>query len=153
MASSQRIRTGDVRIEGLRELNKALKELGPEFPREMRKVNKEVAGGVAEHAQRNALAEGGVAAHVAPSLKASAGVNSAAVALGGLAHPAAGGAEFGGQRRPTTQQFKPWRGSGERAGYFLYPAIRSDADEIYDDYLEALDELVKRAGLDQRVSL
>jgi hypothetical protein len=148
-----RIRTGDVKIEGLRQLNKSLKELGPEFPKEMRKVNKEVAGGVAEHAIRNAHSLGGVAAHVVPSIKASAGVNSAAVALGGLAHPAAGGAEFGGQRRPTTQQFKPWRGAGSNAGYFLYPAIREDADEIYNDYLEALDDLVHRAGLDKKVSL
>lgn len=146
-----RIRTGDVRIEGLRELNKALKELGPDFPREMRKVNKEVATGVKDHAIRNALGQGGVAAHVAPSLKSSAGVNSAAVSLGGAAHPAAGGAEFGGQRRPTTQQFKPWRGSDSNAGYFLYPAIRDDADHIYNDYLEALDDLVHRAGLDKRL--
>lgn len=146
-----RIRTGDVKIEGLRELAKALKEIGPDFPREMRKVNKDVAGGVAEHAQHNALGLGGVAAHAAPSLTSNGGVNSAAVALGGMAHPEAGGAEFGGGRRPTTQQFKPWRGSGSSAGYFLYPAIREDADEIYDDYLEALDNLVKRAGLDKRL--
>lgn len=142
-----RIRTGDVKIEGLKQLNKALKELGPDFPREMRKVNKEVATGVKDHAIRNAMSLGGVAAHVVPSIKASAGVNSAAVALGGTAHPAAGGAEFGGQRRPTTQQFKPW----SHAGYFLYPAIREDADEIHDDYLGALDDLIHRAGLDKRL--
>jgi len=151
--ASQRIRTGDIQVSGLRELNKALKDLGPEFPKEMRKVNKEVATGVKDHALRNALALGGTAAHIAPSLKASGGVNSAAVALGGAAHPAAGGAEFGGQRRPTTQQFKPWRGSGSNAGYFLYPAIREDADDIYNDYLGALDDLVKRVGLDEGVSL
>jgi hypothetical protein len=146
-----RIRTGDVKIEGLRELNKALKEIGPAFPREMRSANKEVAGGVAKHALSNALGLGGVAAHVAGSIKPSAGVNSASVGIGGPTNPAAGGAEFGGGRRPTTHQFKPWRGSGPGAGYFLYPAIREDADEIVADYMDALNNLIRRAGLDQRL--
>jgi hypothetical protein len=146
-----RIRTGDVKVEGLRQLAAALKELDSDFPKEMRAANKKVASGVAEHAIRNAHSIGGTAAHVAPSIKASAGIRSAGVSLGGAAHPAAGGAEFGGQRRTTTQQFKPWRGSGSGAGYFLYPAIRADADQIVEDYREALDDLIHRAGLDKRL--
>lgn len=146
-----RKRTGDIKVEGLRQLAAALKELDGDFAKEMRATNKEVATGVKDHAVRNALSLGGTAAHIVPSLKASSGVQSASVALGGAAHPAAGGAEFGGQRRPTTQQFKPWRGSGSNAGYFLYPAIREDADDIYNDYLEALDDLIHRAGLDKRL--
>ena len=148
-----RIRTGAVNVEGLRELNKALKELGPEFPKEMRKTNKDVADGVASEARSAALSLGGVAAKAAPSLKASAGTTSAGVALGGNSAPWAAGAEFGGGRRPTTKQFRPWRGNGPDAGYFLYPTIRENAEQIEGQYREALDELIARVGLDDRMGI
>ena len=56
----------------------------------------------------------------------------------------AAGAEFGGQGRPTTQQFRPHLG---RQGYFLYPTIRDNQDRIEDEYLSKVDDLIKRAGL------
>lgn len=40
-------------------------------------------------------------------------------------------------------QFKPWRGSGSNAGYFLWPAIRSSADEIQKLMLDAVEETWK----------
>lgn len=143
-----RVRTGTVNVEGLRELSKALKEMGPEFSREMRLANKEVASDVADKARGAALTLGGVAAKTAPTLKASAGATSAGVAVGGGNAPWGAGAEFGGGRRPTTKQFKPWRGNGPDAGYFLYPTIRENAEEIEAQYREALDDLVARVGLD-----
>lgn len=144
-SSTSRVKTGTVGVEGLGELSRALKELGPEFPKEMRKVNKTTAEKVAQHARSNALALGGVAAKAAPSVKASAGVKSAGVALGGQRYPFAAGAEFGSVR---FKQFPIWRGNGSDAGYFLYPAIREDADQIHADYMQALDDLVRRVGLD-----
>ena len=56
----------------------------------------------------------------------------------------AGGAEFGSYRY---HQFKPWRGSSSDAGYFLYPSIRDDAGRIEEEYRDAVDDLIKRAGL------
>ena len=54
------------------------------------------------------------------------------------------GAEFGGQGRPTTQQFQPFRG---HEGYFIYPAIRDNADHIEATYLKAVDDILKRHDL------
>lgn len=142
--SSSRIRTGTIQVEGLVELNRALKQLGPTFPKELRKANKTVADLVAQDAKAAAHSIGGVAAHVAPSIKASAGAQFAAVSLGGTAYPMAGGAEFGSYRY---KQFKPWRGNGSDAGYFVYPAIRRDADRIETEYGHALTELLDRTGL------
>lgn len=147
-----RVNTGAVNVEGLRELSRALKDLGPEFPREMRITNKEVASSVADDARSRAFSLGGVAAKTAPTLKASAGATSAGVAVGGPSAPWGPGAEFGGGARPTTQQFKPWRGNGPDAGYFLYPTIRDNAEQIEAQYREALDDLIARVGLDQKVS-
>lgn len=60
----------------------------------------------------------------------------------GRKKPAAGdiffGAEFGGQGRPTTQQFRPSRGT---AGYAFYPAFRTRTAVVIDNYGEALDRL------------
>lgn len=134
-----------IKIEGLSELSRALKALGGrEFQAELRSAGKEIATQIADVAAVRAYSIGGVAAHVAPSISASAGFTSAGVALGGAAHPAAMGAEFGGQGRPTTQQFQPHRG---HEGYFLYPSIRDNAEFIEDAYLDAVDAIRRRHKL------
>jgi hypothetical protein len=142
MASSK-IRTGDIRVEGLRELSRALKEIGPDLQAELRTTNRGVAEREASNAVSAANSIGGVAAKTAPSIRATAGVRSAGVGFGGAAAPYGAGAEFGGGRRPTTRQFKEWRGSGPDAGYFVYPTIRRDADAILDDYVDAVNDVIR----------
>jgi len=137
-----------ISIEGLEEFQRALHVLDKDLEKELRKANREVAKFVATDARGAASALGSTAAKAAPSVKPTAGAGWAGVALGGGGYPFAAGAEFGGRRRPTTMQFQPWRGSGEGAGYFLYPTIRRDAERIEDEYGSALDDLIKRAGLD-----
>lgn len=141
-----RIRSSDqgVQVHGLNELNRALRELGKEAQKELTQTNKKVAGFVADDARAAARSLGGVAAKVAPSIKAAGGTTWAGVGFGGAAYPFAGGAEFGSLRY---KQFKPWRGNGSDAGYFLYPAIRRDVDRIETEYNEAIDGLLKRNGL------
>lgn len=142
-----RIRSGAIEVEGLGDLNRALKRLGDEAPAALREANKEAAEDVAGGSRSRAFALGGVAARVAPTISARAGATSAGVGLGGAAHPEAMGAEFGGGRRKTTRQFKPWRGSGEGAGYFVYPTIRDRSDQIVETYTDKIDHLTKRLGL------
>lgn len=146
MAKTTRIRAGAgegaVRVEGLNEVIARLKALENGSEVGIRVANKEAATMVASGAKSAASALGGVAAHVAPGIKASAGVKSGAVSLG--SDPAAAGAEFGGQGRPTTQQFQPFRG---HEGYFLYPTIRRDSEAINTTYRAALDRVIREAGL------
>lgn len=139
-----RISSGAVNVEGLAELSKALKKLegGKELSRELRIANKEAATFVKNKATARGQSLGSTAAMIAPTLKASAGATSAGVSLG--SHPAAAGAEFGGRGRATTQQFQPHKGT---TGYFVYPTIRDSAEEIVKPYEEAIDRLVRKAGL------
>lgn len=139
-----RIRSGDVQVRGLAELNRTLRALGPDVQKELKETNRSVAEFVADDAKGAAHSLGGVAAKVAPSIKAKAGNTSAGVSFGGAAYPMAGGAEFGSIKY---KQFKPWRGNGSDAGYFLYPAIRRDAERITTEYTHALDRLMRRHGL------
>lgn len=137
-----RVRTGDIRVQGLKELNAALKAIGPDARKELKEASRSVSELVADSSRSTASSLGGVAAHVAPSIRATASVGgSAAVSIGGPSAPAAGGAAFGGRGRPTTQQFQPWRG---KEGYFLYPDIRDNADRIEETYTDAIDHIIKR---------
>lgn len=156
--ASNRIRTGTIAVDGLRELNKTLKELGPELQKELKATNKEAATKVATEAAARARGLGAMGVHFAPGIKAATGATSAGVALDGRKYPGILGAEFGaGQDRQRNRrsgqyvgyrQFDPWRGNGSGAGYFLYPTIRDRADEIAGFYEHAIDALIKKAGLD-----
>ncbi len=140
--------SGDVgvQVQGLTELNRALRDLGGRaFQGELREAGREIANEVAADARGIAFGLGGVAAKTAPSITASAGFTSAGVSFGGAAYPFAAGAEFGSYRY---KQFKPWRGSGSDAGYMVYESIRRNADEIGERYLDAVDQILKRHNLD-----
>lgn len=153
--ATQKIRTGDVQVSGLRELNKALKDLPGELQKELPEINREVARLVVDDARSKALSIGGVAAKTAPSIGVLGGARSAGVGFGGARAPWAGGAEFGAGRdvrrtRSTGSylgfnQFKSWRGNGPKAGYFVYPSIRQNNDRIVQTYEERLNDLLERA--------
>jgi hypothetical protein len=141
MARSSKIRSGTVKVDGLRELNRALKAIGPEAQKELKEASKTVATFVAADARSSAFSQGGVLGHIAPSIKPVGGVSGAGVAFGGAAYPMAGGAEFGSIRY---KQFKPWRGNNSDAGYAIYPAIRQDADRIVTEFTDAVDRIIKK---------
>lgn len=142
MARSQKIRTETVKVDGLTELNRALKAIGPEAQKELREASKKVAGFVASDAAAAARSLGGVAAKTAPSIKAVGGVSGAGVGFGGSAYPFAGGAEFGaGHKYP---QFKEWRGNNSDAGYFVYPSIRRDEDRIVTEFSDAVEHVIAK---------
>lgn len=145
MAKSTRVKDDAVRIEGLNEVVLRLKALGTGAEAGIRLANREAATRVARGASSAARSLGGVAAYSAPSIKVSAGVKSGGVAIGSDAYPMALGAEFGGQRRSTTQQFRPWLGP---TGYFLYPTIRRYSEDINQTYRDALDRVIREAGLE-----
>ena len=133
-----------VRVEGLAELRKALKAIGAQAPKELNAASKDVATFVADDARDLAFGLGGVAARVAPTVKGSGTARGGAITLGGASHPEALGAEFGGRGRPTTQQFQPHLG---RTGYFVYPAIRQNADRIEETYADRIDDLMRKYDL------
>lgn len=142
-----------VTVRGLRDLQKALRELDKTYPRELRVVNKDAAEIVASGARSKAQSLGGVHAKSAPSIKAAAQQRQAGVSIGGPRWPYAIGAEFGGGKygkgNPTpgggyTTQFPPWRGRGTGAGYFLFPTIRRDIPRIEEHYERALDALARK---------
>lgn len=53
------------------------------------------------------------------------------------------GAEFGGGRTPTTKQFLRHRG---KAGYFFWPTVRKNKNNIATEYLNAIDRVLTKLG-------
>lgn len=153
--ATKRVRSDTVAVTGLAKLNKELRAMGGGLQKELAQTNRAVAGFVADDARGAAESLGGVAAKAAPSIRATGGVKSAGVGFGGAAYPFGAGAEFGAghdvPRQRTTgtyegfNQFGPWKGNGQTAGYFVYPTIRRDAPRIEGEYAKALDALLKKA--------
>ena len=134
-------------VEDLDKIAKALKQIDPSLTKRLRLAGKAAADEVVPKARSKASSLGSTAAHVAPSIKASAGAQFAGIAVGGGAYPMGPGAEFGGRGRPTTQQFQPWRGNGEDAGYFMWPTIRENLPQIEETYIKGVNELLQEVGL------
>jgi hypothetical protein len=129
-------RSEAVQVQGLKEFQAALRAI--DLGRELSKAHRKVATRIADKARARALSAGSTLAITAPSIRPSGSQGQAAINLGGPRYPWALGAEFGGRRRPTTQQFKPWLG---HEGYALFPTIRQSREETIEDYLKALDEI------------
>lgn len=139
-------------VEGL---NKALKSLPKEASGTLREASMDIAQDVASRSASEARSQGGIAALVAPTIRVARD-RIPAVRMGNSTRidserdgdrqtigDIMWGAEFGGRRRSTTQQFLPWRGSGSGAGYFLWPTVRGMEDQIQDRYSEALDDALR----------
>ena len=145
-----------VEYDGFDEARRALKRLEDvERTRQYKVANREIANDVVIPAAR-ANASTKMERRAASTLAAT---GDGAVRLG-KGFPGALGAEFGADRNqrrlgrphgktvPVTgwQQFKPWRGSDNGAGYFLWPAIREQTDEIVNRYDQLFRELFDDDG-------
>jgi hypothetical protein len=145
---------GGIRIRGFKELQKALRQIDKDLPKELATANQQVAQYVVDKAKVRAGTLGRLWARAADSLAAARQQRVAAIRYGGGRYPMAMGAEFGaaqGTLRQTSRgvvhgwnQFRPWRGSGGGAGYFLFPTLRREDDQIIDLYGEVLDDLIGR---------
>ena len=145
-----------IRVQGLVEFRKEIKALADsqQLRRALREANKEAA----ETARKAAVSHASTRQEhrAAGSLKA---VNSEAGARLSSDLIWFGGAEFGAlrnQRRANRtgrgsgtmlgwNQFQPWRGNSADAGYFLWPGLRAESEQIIDRYDQALQELSSRA--------
>ena len=130
-----------VRVEGLDELRRALKKAQDvEALGKVKAANRAAGELVVKAAQRRAPGVSRMAASAATTLRASNSAGKASVRIGSNAKPYALGAEFGSVRY---RQFKPWRGSGAGAGYFLWPAIRDKTPEIVELYGDAIEDALR----------
>jgi hypothetical protein len=156
-----------VAVSGLREFRNELRRLQTESGGDgsalLKDANWKVAQFVVGRAQSRAGTVGRQQARAAESLRASKTVNRAQVAGGSAKMPFFFGAEFGAkqnilrsERRAAGwagpgrylgfRQFKQWRKpGGGNTGYFLFPTLRAETQNIIDFYADELDKVAAQA--------
>lgn len=142
-----------VRVRGLRELTRDLRNAGGRVAKVMPEVNQRVADRLVVRPARakastqtkatKKLAEG-------KAIRAASRQKAAIVIIGGLASTEwALGAEFGAKRFP---QFHPWEGNqwtdpgSLGVGYAVHPTIDRNIDRIETEYLDEIYRAVQRAA-------
>lgn len=149
-----------IEIKGLSEFRKELKAIGPQWPKAMQKLQKELAADAAERAQGVASGMGGIYAKAAGNIRGYATATQASVGFpgGGIA-----GAAYWGMLRHTGwyaaaryrassgRQHPAWIGASwepavaGQGPHAINDALAQMLPEIEDRYLAMIDEISRRA--------
>ena len=128
-----------VSIDGYAQLRRDLLKLSGDTDAMLKALNVSIADDIIKSAQVLSARTGRQQMRAAKYIKAYRSARAGGVNLRQTkAVPFAMGAEFGAKR----PQFKPWRGNGQNAGYFLWPAIR--AANVMQAYSDGLADLVEK---------
>jgi hypothetical protein len=169
----QRDKRASVKVEGMRDFRKDLKQMTEDGGKDGRKLLKEanykVARFVLHKAQRRAATVGPQQVNAAGSMQAKSTATTAQIRTG-VDFLYFNGAEFGADRnvrritngRPSAsgkqwvqydgwKQFKDWKkpGSGN-TGYFLFPTLRHESKEINEIWGREFDEISSKVFPDGR---
>lgn len=130
-----------VRVDGMRDLLRAVSRMPKDLEREIKDASKLIALEAVADIRRSANTP--AERKAAASVRARAG-RDPRIAAGGTGS-ASGlmfwGTEFGGGRRPTTRQFRPWSGT---RGYWFYPTVRARGRKWAELWLEGIDDTIRR---------
>jgi hypothetical protein len=129
-----------VQVRGLRDYQKALRDIEPALGPELRKALNEVAEIVASDARSLVPARSGKARS---SIKAGSSQRAAQIKVGGTKAPYFPWLDFGGRvgrqksvKRPFIQE-----------GRYIYPTLRRRRDDVEEKLFDVLGRLAEHAGL------
>jgi hypothetical protein len=156
-----------VNVIGLREFRKALKAVGPEWPKELSRANREIAKIGERVSQTEARGMGGVQARAANAIKGSASAREARIQIkpsSGKRNPTAmaNTAFWGAKKRTGWYRTKPpgkpqhpewvgnrWEVADLNSGpYAINAALARHLDDIVAAHRAALDRLAAKAFTD-----
>jgi hypothetical protein len=129
-----------IKITGLREFQRALKQMDGETQKQLRVVLNETADTIAKAAARRVPTRTGRAK---ASLRAMSSQREARVMGGSRKAPYYGWLDFGGhtgKNRSVRRPFVP-------GGRYMYPAFAANRDPIYAALQKSLADLARNAGL------
>lgn len=135
--------TDPIQVQGLKELQRGIKQVDRDMAKELRKAFNEVAGVVVDDIRRLVPVESGAARN---SVRAASTQSAAAIKVGGRRAPHYPWLDFGGKvgiNRSVTRPFIP-------GGRYLYPSIKRNRAVMLDALDDALDALFRKAGWDGR---
>jgi hypothetical protein len=133
-----------VHIEGLRELNRSLKELDKQILKDLRVELVDVAEVVVHEAQSNVPVKSGRALS---SIKAGADAKGAFVQGGRSTVPYYAWLDFGGVLRPTGGRRNTITREVLKKGRYLYPAIDKHFDKVTSGAVKAFEKARAKLSL------
>lgn len=144
-----------VQVRGIKEVQRALKAIDRDLPKQMRVEFLEVARKVVGTAQGSVPSRTGKARS---SVRPRASQTGAGIAFGGNAAPYFPWLDFGGStgkgHRPGVKDSgsvkRDWQGNPGGEGRYVYPAIRAHEDDIIEAAGDVPVNLAKRNGLEAR---
>lgn len=132
---------GRIEVQGLRELQRALRDVDAQLPKQLRVALNTASELVIDYARGRMPSRTGKAR---ASLKARSSQRQARVALGGRAAPYAPWLDFGGQgRRKGRPPARPFI----REGRYVYRGLAVHRQDIQNTLERALVDVAKGAGL------
>lgn len=135
--------SGDqIRIEGLKEFQRALRDMDKDLPKQIRLVLNRATGVVIDWAKPRIPHRTGRAV---ASVKARSSQREARVAIGGRKAPYMPWLDFGGEgKRPGRPSARPFITKGR----YLYAGLDATRDEVTEIMSEGLAALATSAGLE-----
>lgn len=132
-----------IQVKGLREVQAALRKVDSELPKALRRVNLAAAEIVAQEARRRAPVKTG---KLRKSIKAQGQQRGASVKGGTPSRvPYFGFIDFGGVTGRYGNAKRPFI----KDGRIIYPSVARRKQEALEFYERAVDDLIKKAGLDK----
>ena len=119
----------EVRVEGLRELNKSLRKVGGDYPKELKAIHKDVAEIVAQRAETRAPRLTG---RLISSIRPQGALRYGRVAAGRKSVPYAGPIHWG------------WAGHGIEPQPFLVEALHEKQPEVMLVWKDKTDRFIDR---------
>jgi hypothetical protein len=131
----------EIKVEGIKEVNKALRSISKDAQKELSKGMKEIAEGVAKSAASRVPARTGRAAS---SIKPRGSTKGAALAFGGAKAEHYPWLDFGGSVGKDKSVKRPFI----KEGRYVYPAIRENKDKVIEQFDDLMGKLAEKHGLD-----
>lgn len=130
-----------IKIDGLREFQKALRDMDRDLPKQLRIALNSASELVINYAKPKVPKRSGRAAG---SLKVRSSQKAARIAAGGARAPYYPFLDFGGSVGPSKGVHRPFYTEGR----YIYPGLKANKDKITQQLEVALTELAKGAGLE-----
>ncbi len=137
------ISSNAVKIDGLQQLHRALKEISPEIRKQMVREFRGIASNVANDARDRMPERSGTAKR---SVRASTIGGGAAVRGGGTRAPYYGWLDFGGHLTKKGKRHNSQYREKLKEGRYIYPAISRRRDDIRKAAESAVHRAKKAAG-------
>jgi HK97 gp10 family phage protein len=130
-----------IHVKGLKELQRALKKVDKNLPRELRKALNAAADIVVDAAKPKVARRTGAAAD---SIKAGSTQRAGQIKVGGTKAPYYPWLDFGGSVGRGKSVSRPYL----KEGRYIYPTLREKRDEVDAKVDEGLKRLAKQAGFE-----